>query len=92
MIISFRCKHTESLAQGKRVKKFIHIERAALRKIRQLQSALILDDLKVPPGNKLERLQGDRKEFYSIRINRQFRLCFLWTLLGAEEVEITDYH
>ena len=92
MIISFRCKHTESLAQGKRVKKFIQIERAALRKIRQLQSALILDDLKVPPGNKLERLQGDRKEFYSIRINRQYRLCFLWTLLGAEEVEITDYH
>ncbi|MCJ8316792.1 type II toxin-antitoxin system RelE/ParE family toxin [Idiomarina sp.] len=77
---------------GYRVRRFVSIERVALRKIRQLQVANQLDDLKVPPGNRLEPLRGDRYGQYSIRINRQFRICFLWTNVGAEDVEIVDYH
>ena len=92
MIISFKCRDTENLARGYRVKRFVSFERVALRKIRQLQIASQLDDLKVPPGNRLEPLSGDRTGQYSIRINRQFRLCFLWTNAGAKDVEIIDYH
>lgn len=92
MIISFKCRETEKLATGYRVRRFVSIERVALRKIRQLQVANQLDDLKVPPGNRLEPLRGDRYGQYSIRINRQFRICFLWTNVGAEDVEIVDYH
>ncbi|WP_353956984.1 type II toxin-antitoxin system RelE/ParE family toxin [uncultured Idiomarina sp.] len=92
MIISFKCRETEKLATGYRVRRFVSIERVALRKIRQLQVANQLDDLKVPPGNRLEPLSGDRYGQYSIRINRQFRICFLWTNVGAEDVEIVDYH
>lgn len=92
MIQSFRCRDTEQLAQGKRVRRFVNIERVALRKLRQLQAALVLDDLRVPPGNMLEALSGDRKGQYSIRINAQYRLCFCWTAAGASDVEITDYH
>ena len=77
---------------GYRVRRFVSIERVALRKIRQLQVANQLDDLKVPPGNRLEPLSGDRYGQHSIRINRQFRICFLWTNVGAEDVEIVDYH
>ena len=92
MIISFKCRETEKLATGYRVRRFVSIERVALRKIRQLQVANQLDDLKVPPGNRLEPLWGDRYGQYSIRINRQIRICFLWTNVGAEDVEIVDYH
>lgn len=92
MIISFKCKDTEKLANGRRVRRFVNFERIALRKIRQLQAAGQLDDLKVPPGNMLEALYGDRQGQHSIRINRQFRLCFRWTHAGAEDVEIVDYH
>ena len=92
MIVSFKCKDTQKLANGRRVKRFVNFERAALRKLRQLQAASSLDDLQVPPGNMLESLSGDRKGQYSIRINRQFRVCFRWTRAGAEEVEIVDYH
>jgi len=92
MIISFKCKDTEKLANGRRVRRFVNFERVALRKIRQLQAAGQLDDLKVPPGNMLETLYGDRQGQHSIRINRQFRLCFRWTHAGAEDVEIVDYH
>lgn len=67
-------------------------ERIALRKLRQLQAASRLDDLKVPPGNTLEALSHDRKGQHSIRINKQFRICFRWTSAGAEDVEIVDYH
>tara|TARA_B100002019_G_C21267461_1_gene600173 strand:- start:419 stop:685 length:267 start_codon:yes stop_codon:yes gene_type:complete len=88
MIISFKCRETEKLAMGYRVRRFVSIERVALRKIRQLQVANQLDDLKVPPGNRLELLWGDRYGQYS----RQFRICFLWTNVGAEDVEIVDYH
>lgn len=92
MIISFKCKDTEKLATGRRIRRFVNFERVALRKIRQLQAASQLEDLKVPPGNMLEPLHGDRSGQYSIRINRQFRVCFRWTKAGAEEVEIVDYH
>lgn len=80
------------MAGGKRVRRFVNIERVALRKIRQLQISEKLDDLRVPPGNRLEALTGDRKGQYSIRINDQFRVCFRWTKAGAEDVEIVDYH
>lgn len=92
MILSFKDKNTRKLADGIRVKEFISIERVALRKLRQLQIAGCLEDLKVPPGNKLEALKGNRKGQYSIRINDQYRICFTWTEAGASNVEITDYH
>lgn len=77
---------------GLRVRRFAFIERVARRKLRQLQIAERLSDLRVPPGNRLEALRGDRAGLYSIRVNDQFRLCFRWTASGAEEVEIVDYH
>ncbi|QIB67553.1 excinuclease ABC subunit A [Kineobactrum salinum] len=92
MIISFRCRDTHKLATGRRVRRFVNFERVALRKLRQLQAASILDDLKVPPGNMLEPLSGDRKGQHSIRINKQYRVCFRWTKAGAKDVEIVDYH
>ena len=92
MILSFKDKNTRKLADGIRVKEFISIERVALRKLRQLQIAGCLEDLNVPPGNKLEALKGNRKGQYNIRINDQYRICFTWTEAGASNVEITDYH
>jgi proteic killer suppression protein len=92
MIISFKCKDTEKVAGGVRVTRFGNFERIALRKIRQLQAAGRLDDLKIPPGNRLEALSHDRKGQHSIRINKQFRICFRWTKAGALDVEIVDYH
>lgn len=92
MIRSFRCSDTEGLANGERVKRFVNIASVARRKLRQLQIAERLDDLRVPPGNRLEALIGDRVGQYSIRINDQWRLCFIWTTAGADEVEIVDYH
>ena len=64
----------------------------ALRQLRQLEIAVRLDDLRVPPGNRLEALRGDRAGQHSIRINDQFRLCFIWTAAGPDGVEIVDYH
>jgi proteic killer suppression protein len=64
----------------------------AIRKLDQLDSAIALEDLKIPPGNRLETLKGDREGQYSIRINDQYRICFVWEQLGADEVEIVDYH
>ena len=92
MIRSFRSTDTERLASGQRVRRFVNIERVARRKLRQLQIANRLEDLRVPPGNRLEALKGNRVGQYSIRINDQYRLCFRWTHAGAEEVEIVDYH
>ncbi|MGY6588639.1 MAG: type II toxin-antitoxin system RelE/ParE family toxin [Wenzhouxiangella sp.] len=92
MIRSFKCRDTAKLAKGQRVRRFIAFERVALRKLRQLEVSACLDDLKVPPGNRLEALKGDRVGFHSVRINDQFRLCFRWTSAGAEDVEIVDYH
>jgi proteic killer suppression protein len=92
VIVSFKSAETEALAKGRRVKRFGSIEAAARRKLRQLQIAGRLEDLQVPPGNRLEALRGDRAGQYSIRINDQFRVCFRWTPGGAEDVEIVDYH
>lgn len=92
MIVSFRTAETESLANGYRVKRFIPIEVVARRKLRQLQIAGRLADLKIPPGNRLEALKGDRAGQYSIRVNDRFRICFHWTSAGPEDVEIVDYH
>jgi proteic killer suppression protein len=92
MIRSFKCKYTEALSKGNNVKKFMNIAKVARRKLRQLEIANRLDDLKVPPGNHFEALRGDRNGQYSIRINDQWRVCFCWTDAGAENVEIVDYH
>jgi len=92
MIRSFACSDTEALSKGNRVKRFAGMATIARRKLRQLEIAANLDDLNVPPGNRLEALKGDRAGQYSIRINRQWRICFHWTEAGAEDVEIIDYH
>ena len=92
MIRSFRCKDTERLFQRQTVRRFKAIETVARRKLRMLQAAQELRDLQVPPGNRMEALKGDRKGQHSIRINDQWRVCFVWTDGGAEYVEIVDYH
>ena len=92
MVVSFKDADTEALAKGRRVRRFASIERVARRKLRQLPIAGRLDDLRVPPGNRLEALKGERAGRYSIRVNDQFRVCFRWTVAGAADVEIVDYH
>ena len=92
MIKSFKCAYTEALARGQRVRHFVNNAKVARRKLRQLEIAGRLDDLGVPPGNHFEALKGDRSGQYSIRINDQWRVCFCWTDVGAENVEIVDYH
>jgi proteic killer suppression protein len=92
MIVSFKDADTKALAAGRRVRRFVNIEAVARRKLRQLQIAGRLDDLRVPPGNRLEPLKGARAGQYSIRVNDQYRVCFRWTAAGAEDVEIVDYH
>ena len=92
MIVSFRDADTEALAAGRRARRFTSIESVARRKLRPLEIAGRLDDLRVPPGNRLEALQGDRAGQYSIRIHDQYRLCFRWTSAGPDDVGIVDYH
>lgn len=92
MIHSFASKDTEALFQSKVVPKFKNIERIARRKLLQLNAATKLDNLRVPPGNHLEELKGDRKGQHSIRINDQWRICFVWNEEGVNDVEIVDYH
>lgn len=92
MIVSFADQDTADLFAGKRVRRFVNMAAVAERKLQQLDSAVTLDALKVPPGNRLEALAGDRKGQHSIRVNDQFRLCFVWSPDGAHEVEIVDYH
>ena len=77
---------------GNRVRRFVSIETVAMRKLAMLNRAGKLDDLRVPPGNRLEALKGNRLGQHSIRVNDQFRICFIWTPLGPAEVEIVDYH
>jgi toxin HigB-1 len=91
MIISFRDSDTEALASGRRVRRFVAFESVARRKLRQLQIAGRLDDLRIPPGNRLEALKGNRAGQHSIRINDQYRICFVWTSAGPEDVEIVDH-
>ena len=92
MIRTFADKSTELLARGQRVQRFVAFERVARRKLRQLEIAGDLQDLRIPPGNHLEKLSGDREGFWSIRINDQYRIFFRWTAAGPTDVQITDYH
>ena len=93
MIRSFACKETEALFERHVVRKIPEdVQRSALRKLKMLHAAGMLEDLRVPPGNKLEKLKGDRAGQYSIRINEQWRICFYFENGEALEVEITDYH
>lgn len=92
MIRSFADRDTERLADRQRVRRFSGFERVALRKLAMIRAAHVLEDLRVPPGNRLEALKGDRAGQHSIRINDQWRICFRWQDGGAEDVEICDYH
>lgn len=93
VIQSFKDKATRAVWESGRHRKFDpRILSAVERKLTMLHSAHVLSDLRSPPGNKLEKLEGDRSGQYSIRVNDQWRICFTWTSTGPEEVEITDYH
>ena len=92
MIQSFRCKQTQLLLEGGSPRRFRALQEVAERKLAQLDAAQSLAFLRSPPGNKLERLRGDRDGQFSIRVNDQFRLCFVWTEDGPSNVEIVDYH
>ncbi len=91
-IQSFRCAETRRLFERLRVKRFVTIEGPARRKPSDLDAARDLSDLRIPPGNRLEALRGDRSGQHSIRINDQWRVCFVWSAEGPTEVEIVDYH
>lgn len=90
-IKTFKCADTETLFRLGRVARFVNFERPALRKLKQLELARSLDDMRAPPANRLEALKGRRAGQWSVRINDQFRVCFRWDD-GAEDVEIVDYH
>jgi proteic killer suppression protein len=92
VIVSFADKATELIATGERVSRFAFIEKSIRRKLRMLEIAGSLSDLRVPPGNHLEKLQGNWLGYHSIRVNDQWRICFQWTSQGPQEVEIVDYH
>jgi proteic killer suppression protein len=92
VIKSFRSRETEQLHGRERVKRFLRFERVAQRKLRQLDIATELRDLSSPPGNNLEALKGDRRGQHSIRINQQWRICFVWRNGDAYDVEIVDYY
>lgn len=91
-IKTFRCTDTETLFKLGRVARFVNIERSALRKLKQLDLARCIEDIRVPLANRLEILKGDRAGQHSIRINDQWRVCFRWTGTDAKDVEIVDYH
>ncbi|MEO8977706.1 MAG: type II toxin-antitoxin system RelE/ParE family toxin [Casimicrobiaceae bacterium] len=91
-IKTFKCAETAALFGLNRVAHFANIERPALRKLKQLDLARRIEDLRAPPANRLEHLKGNRAGQWSIRVNDQFRICFRWTGTDAEDVEIVDYH
>ena len=91
-IRSFRCKDTRDLFEGNRCRRFVNFETVAMRKLAMLNRAAVLEDLRIPPNNRLEALQGDRQGQHSIRVNQQWRVCFVWTESGPKDVEIVDYH
>lgn len=92
MIQGYSCDDTQALYEGTRVARWVNIEGVAMRKLAMLNAAGVLGDLRVPPGNRLEALQGNRAGQHSIRINNQWRICFVWTQAGPINVEIVDYH
>ncbi|MGR3317737.1 MAG: type II toxin-antitoxin system RelE/ParE family toxin [Candidatus Anammoxibacter sp.] len=92
MIKSFKDSNTQALFEGKSVKKFRPFRKAAERKLLIIDNACEIKDCNIPPGNRLEKLSGGRDGQYSIRINRQWRVCFVWKSEGVYNVEITDYH
>jgi toxin HigB-1 len=93
MILGFRNRETRSIWEGRRSRRLPQdIQGIALRKLRLINAALHLDDLRVPPGNRLELLQGERRGQHSIRINDQWRICFIWRDGNVQDVEIVDYH
>ncbi len=93
MIVSFRSKDTEQIWNGNRVKKMpIEIQKIGRRKLRMLNNSQNIADLRIPPSNRLEKLSGNLNGFYSIRINKQWRIIFEWNNGNASEVEIIDYH
>ena len=91
-ILSFKDKDSEALWNSVSVRAFVNIQKVAMRKLVMLDAAGRLEDLRIPPGNRLEALAGDRAGQHSIRINEQFRVCFVWTSNGPKDVEICDYH
>ena len=92
MIQSFKCKDTLALYEGESPRRFKAFVAVAERKLSQLDAAQTLEFMKAPPGNHLEALKGDRKGQHSVRINDQWRICFVWTSTGPVDVEIVDYH
>jgi toxin HigB-1 len=93
MIKSFKDRDAERLFLRERVKRFgPDVQRLGLRKLRMLDAATVIEDLRIPPANRLEKLVGDRTGQHSIRINRQWRICFVWRSGDAPDVEIVDYH
>ncbi|MDE2623462.1 MAG: type II toxin-antitoxin system RelE/ParE family toxin [Betaproteobacteria bacterium] len=92
MIKSFRCRDTEALLEGRRIPRFVNIETVALRKLAMLNRATTVDDLRIPPNNRLEPLKGNRKGTWSVRVNDQWRVCFRFEGGNAYDVEIVDYH
>ena len=91
-IQSFACRDTERFFAGQAVARFANIAKVLSRKLQQLDGAVTLEFLKAPPGKRLEALQGDRAGQHSIRINDQYRICFVWMDPGPRNVEVTDYH
>jgi len=92
VIVSFADRDTADLFAGKRVKRFVNFAAVAERKLQQIDSTVTLDALRSPPGNRLEALSGNRKGHHSIRVNDQFRVCFVWAEDGVRDVEVVDYH
>ncbi len=90
--MKFRCKKTEAFYSGKTVKQFAAFKNVAERKLQAIEMATDVNDLRSPPGNRFEALEGDRKGTYSIRINKQWRICFAWEDGEATDIEIADYH
>lgn len=91
-IFSSRCKQTQAIFEGGKSKRFVTIRNIIERKLAMLDAAQCLDDLRIPPANRLEALSGDRSGQHSIRVNDRFRICFRWTDQGPEDVECVDYH